>query len=590
MTDTALDSLFLYTSGPRDASIAIVGESWGSTEHQRKKPFVGESGKELNKILAECNLNRNDIFCTNVVPELPPSIRNSKGIYERSMKWFFHSTADVKSFSYEEVRGLYPKANVLLGLGQLHEQLLMVNPDIIIGFGNYALWALTPGDFKVGNSDGRKVPTGIGAWRGSQLYTFNATPFLPTYHPAAAMRNWPWRTLIKHDISRRLPKVFNGGWQEPEWDFIIRPEYATAIRYLDELTARLISGEVIDVTNDIETRAGHIACVGLGYNIDHLNHTGNIICIPFMCSERLEGYWPEEQEAIIVRMLSYIFTHPNARNIGQNFLFDAQYYAKWWGITISCALDTMLMHHVCWPGTPMGLSYLSSLYNNYHCYWKDEGAIGEDKEWGKDIPEEQLWTYNCKDIVNTSEVKNALVGLIIQLKLEQQAKTQMDQFPMLLAMQLRGVNINTTLRAKLSLELGEAYNSRSDYLHRVIPDDVMPPKKGAKDWVGSPQQQSELFYDILGVPQKGRSRSMDDEHLERVALMQPILAKPVEAIQEMRSIRVFNSNFCKAPLDKDKRLRCSYNPTAKTFRYKSSENAFGTGTNLQNIPAGTEED
>ena len=64
--------LFYGTSGPRDADIAIVGESWGSEEARQYEPFVGESGQELNKILSECGIDRNECFCTNVVDEQPP--------------------------------------------------------------------------------------------------------------------------------------------------------------------------------------------------------------------------------------------------------------------------------------------------------------------------------------------------------------------------------------------------------------------------------------------------------------------------------------------------------------------------------------
>ena len=59
--------IFLGTSGPRNADIAIVAESWGAEEDRQKKPLVGEAGKELRKMLIECGININDCFKTNVI-------------------------------------------------------------------------------------------------------------------------------------------------------------------------------------------------------------------------------------------------------------------------------------------------------------------------------------------------------------------------------------------------------------------------------------------------------------------------------------------------------------------------------------------
>jgi DNA polymerase-1 len=58
----------------------------------------------------------------------------------------------------------------------------------------------------------------------------------------------------------------------------------------------------------------------------------------------------------------------------------------------------------------------------------------------------------------------------------------------------------------------------------------------------------------------------------------------------LRSIGVFLSTFINAELDSDGRMRCSFSiagPT--TFRFSSSENAFGSGMNLQNIPVAAKE-
>jgi DNA polymerase I-like protein with 3'-5' exonuclease and polymerase domains len=70
----------------------------------------------------------------------------------------------------------------------------------------------------------------------------------------------------------------------------------------------------------------------------------------------------------------------------------------------------------------------------------------------------------------------------------------------------------------------------------------------------------------------------------------PEFARLFDALGDFRSIRVFKNTFVDAPLDIDDRMRCSYNAAGtETFRFNSSENAFGSGTNLQNIPKGNED-
>ena len=83
----------------------------------------------------------------------------------------------------------------------------------------------------------------------------------------------------------------------------------------------------------------------------------------------------------------------------------------------------------------------------------------------------------------------------------------------------------------------------------------------------------------------------NDEALEKIATREPLLRPMTKIIREMRSIGVFISNFIKAQLDPDGRMRCSFNPAGtETYRFSSSTSAFDTGTNLQTIPEGDEDE
>ncbi|MFQ5742008.1 MAG: uracil-DNA glycosylase family protein [Acidobacteriota bacterium] len=571
-----MPDLFAGTSGPQDAKIAIVGESWGAEERRRRLPLVGQSGELCDSLLSQSGIERDDCFTTNLISEQPP----------RNNMWeFFYPTQEARANGKACIRGLYPKPNVVEGVELLRAQLGAVKPEVVIGFGNYTLWALTDDCFGVGDDQRRKVPTGITAWRGSQLYCredMGGFPFMPTFHPAAAMRQWPWTYAIKHDLQNRLPKVFRNEWAAPYYKFTIRPSYGEVMEALDDFLELAQRSGPLRLSVDLETYAGHIDSLGLGAT------AFSAICIPFMSLNDPRGYWSPEEEWTIIQKARKLLSHPNVQIVGQNFLYDAQYFALYWNLFLVPYIDTMLLHHVCWPGTPKPLEYLSSLYCHYHRYWKSE-----DDEWQAKGAEDEHWTYNCKDVVATLEISYELEKVVKTLGLTEQAAFQMRQFPMVLRMMLRGINIDRDKRAEVSVELAETIGQYAARFEQLIPSDVYPPDPKKVPWYRSPQQQGYIFYDLLGVKEitKDKRRTVNDDALERIGASEPILRPIVQAIQEFRSVGVFYNTFCKKALDPDDRMRCSFNIAGtRTFRWNSDENAFKRGGNLQNIPSGTEEE
>lgn len=65
------NDLFYGTRGPRDAKVVVVGESWGAEEAANKMPFVGSSGTELMRMLADAGIDSSSILFTNMVAEKP---------------------------------------------------------------------------------------------------------------------------------------------------------------------------------------------------------------------------------------------------------------------------------------------------------------------------------------------------------------------------------------------------------------------------------------------------------------------------------------------------------------------------------------
>lgn len=563
-----MQDLFFGTSGPRSSNpIMIVGESWGETEAQQQQPFVGLSGHELTRMLSEAGIDRRECFFTNVVSERP---------YENDIRRFFYTTAEVKSGRLLSTKGLYPKENVLRGLETLQKQIEVVKPRAVIAFGNYALWALTSSCYGISNSEGWKIPTGITSWRGSQLYVNDSQiPLMPTYHPAAIMRQWSWRYAAMHDLRQRFSKALKNEWGVPQYEFEIRPSFTTVMQRIQWIEAQL----PCNISVDLETAFGHIGCVGLGWS------RLQAICIPFWRKDTREAYWSPAEECEIIIALRRLLLNPLCRIVGQNFLYDAQYTSLYWGLIPHVHLDTLIIHHLCWPGTPRGLDYLSSLYCRYHSYWKDEG-----KEWHPSFSDDQQWTYNCKDCVATWECGDVLEGLVRHLKLEEQAKFQMEQFHLALDMMIRGAPVNHESRVRLSKELGEAETKLAEWLENILPIFVYPRKKKAAKWYDSPKQTMEILFEVFNLPAPGGRRSSDDETMKQLMLVEPMLSTILQGILDLRSVRKFRRDFVEARVGNDMRMRCSFDPAGtKTFRWSSSQDAFGNGANLQTIPKGTEE-
>ncbi len=542
-------------SGPCPAKIMIVGEAPGEMEVTRGEVFVGSGGQELSKMLSEAGIFRSACFLTNLVRIRPPANDMGHFIAERKSD----ITAD-----HVILRDKFVLPCVHEGLALLQREIELCRPNVIIALGNAALWALT-GEW------------GITSWRGSMLscdlpLALDYKPqVLPTYSPAMVLRQWSWRSIVVQDL-RRAKKMMGQGREviPPDYNFIIRPDYSTTLSVLHQLYTQVQSRKG-KLAVDIETRAGHISCVGLAWS------KLDAICIPLMCVERPEGYWSEAEEPVIAYALYQLLTHPNVEVVGQNFSYDAQYFHRHLHFLPRLARDTMLAQHTLFSNMQKGLDFLSSIHCEYHRYWKGEG-----KEWNPNIPEEQHWTYNCKDCVITFEVDDSQQAAIDAMRLREVHDFQQSLYHPVLKTMIRGLRVDTSRRAEFALSLQEEILSRQAWLDNVV---------GRPLNIKSPKQMKEFFYDELAQKTNLKRRegtvTCDDEALRKIAEREPLLLPLVRKVQELRSLGVFLSTFVNAPLDSDNRMRCSFNIAGtETYRFSSRENAFGSGMNLQNIPKG----
>lgn len=542
-------------SGICPSKIMIVGEAPGESEVRAGEPFIGASGEELNRMLHEAGIMRSECFTTNVARDRPR--QNDIGMFVAMRK------KDITQY-HKPYRDKYVTPEILEGVALLQKEVKLCNPNVILAFGNVALWVLT-GEW------------GIKKWRGSELvsdwlHRADGTQIkvIPMYHPAYILRDWSARGITIHDLKRAKRESLTSEITRRDYDYIIRPSYSQVISVLDTLQ-KLIEANPCWLSVDIETRAGHTACIGVAWSKE------DAMCIPLMCVHDQSGYWKIEEEVEISWRLYLLLSHTNAKIIGHNFSYDAQYFYRHLLFIPNLAHDTMIGHHTCFSNTPKALDYVSSMYNEHYVYWKDDGKL-----WDASMGEDQYWGYNCDDCCFTFEVAMAEIKLVDALgRNEVHSFQQALVWPVLEAMN-HGINVDIQVRDAFRISLKAEMAERLSYINAVL---------GHPLNLNSPKQVRELFYrDLAQRPvlnRKTKTPSCDEEALRTIVKREPLLAPLVRRIVEYRSLGVFLNTFVEAKLDVDGRLRCSYNICGtETFRFNSGENAFGSGCNFQNISTG----
>ena len=149
--------------GSPKAKLICVGEAPGAKEDETGRPFVGQAGQLLTKILEAIDLTREQVFICNVLKHRPPGNRNPRP---------------------EEVEACSP---------YLIRQLELIQPKVIVAFGTFAAQTLL------------QTKAGIGQLRGL-VHRYHGIPLIVTYHPAALLRNPAWKRPTWEDVklARRI--------------------------------------------------------------------------------------------------------------------------------------------------------------------------------------------------------------------------------------------------------------------------------------------------------------------------------------------------------------------------------------------------
>ena len=152
----------VFADGNPQAKVMLVGEAPGRDEDIEGLPFVGRSGKLLDRMLAAIGLDRSSVYIANIVPWRPPGNRTP---------------------TPQEVQICLPF---------ILRQIELVDPDILVCLGGPSAQALLG------------IKEGITKTRG-RWFTFHTgrryIRAMPTFHPAFLLRSplqkrFAWRDFL----------------------------------------------------------------------------------------------------------------------------------------------------------------------------------------------------------------------------------------------------------------------------------------------------------------------------------------------------------------------------------------------------------
>jgi len=155
----------VFGEGSPGARLLFVGEGPGKEEDLEGRPFVGEAGKLLTRIIENgMGLKREEVYICNVVKCRPPRNRDPEP---------------------DETEACLPF---------LKQQLSLIKPEVICTLGRVASQALLGTDFRITRDRGK--------WR-----SFMDIPLMPTFHPAYLLRNPSAKRQVWEDVQEIMRRL-----------------------------------------------------------------------------------------------------------------------------------------------------------------------------------------------------------------------------------------------------------------------------------------------------------------------------------------------------------------------------------------------
>jgi len=411
-----------------DVDLMIIGEAPGKQEVKQGKPFCGPSGELLNRVLDPLIAGKS-IYITNAAICFDPSGAETKTPVVHAAKCC---------------------------LGRLKKEITDVNPKVIITLGN------TPTQLLL------DTKTGITALRG-KVHLLGDITVIPTYHPAAILRNPGNYQDFLSDIKRAVASILVPAQVAPtEVPFELTLDYAKVFAAAEAAPFAAL---------DLET-------TGLDFSRDH-------IIAWVVATETQVFIMPEtvKKEQGFLEALGSC----KAKWSGHNSKFDRNFILFEFGVPVHFAFDTMLSHYLL--DERSGAQSLKVI-----C-----GSIFGAPEWeaGLDETLKKLHTTNYDDLPKEMLYKYAACDGYWTAKLTRAMSNKLRAYPKLLNVMLdvmvpaseafsnaetRGVLFDS----EACEELKPGYVAKCEEL-----EDAMNCLVGTKFNPRSPAQTAHALYDIM---------------------------------------------------------------------------------------------
>ena len=499
-----MDSKHKYIPGmgPIGAKIMILGEAPSTEETLAGRPFVGPSGRELDRICKDAHVPRHEAWVTNVCKyQVPPNLDKKR--------LPFHIRARNVGIDMEQQ------------LAELRVEINDVNPNVILALGGTALWGLS----------GKEK---ISKHRGSIMWGMGHK-FVPTYHPA-------------HLLHQSTGSEIKGYYNRQIMIFDFRRAYEESATPLLELPSRTLqvcnnSGELYEflqryrlspkLSVDIEA-GGHClpVCIGLAFNKSHG------MSVPLWNRDGISNI-PSSDLATMWRMLAEVLY--DKRIIGQNFNYDRDKIKRLGFAIRGIHSDTLLKAFAINPELPKGLAFLTSIYTR-EPFYKDEGMYeGSFRD---------LLLGCARDACVTYEVDEAMDADLDELGVRKFYENFLMTLPDFYAeIENNGFCVNTEKRMELVRKYVE-WDERLGYeMFKLAGDvDVNP---------NSNPQVASLLFSIWKLPY--RKGTGEEELTALLNLQQGVKSlehrKWIEKCLERRRVRKTISTYLLAIPDFDGKMR-----------------------------------
>lgn len=528
-----------YEEGDPQSKLLVLGEAPALVELRLGRPLVGPSGEVFNDCLHAAGIARRQCYILNLWPFYVDK--------DKAGNIFDHNGGDClwtnKGLTEEGLRAAEPALTKIRDSGAA----------VILTLGGIALSGLT--------ADRRPITK----WRGSPLWSDTiGRKFIPTIHPAATLHGtYLWRYLIISDMKKAWAEAQAGRELVlPKRELHIRPTYADFYHMIHACR------EAGRVCTDIEVVNHQVSCFSLCHD------PSEAWTIPFVAPDG-SPYWDEYDEEKVWLEYALLMSDPNVMKVNQNIVgFDAPFLLQQCNVHTRGPLgDPMIAQHIIYPDFNKGLDFIASIHTR-EPYWKDDGKIWKNSniDWAT------FQRYCGRDACVALEAWDVLSAEMTAGGYWPTYNRTVRMASPLAYMTVRGLAVDRAGLAATKVRLDAAIAAKEEELKSVAsyPFNVL-----------SPKQCQAYFYEHLGLsPYRGQGGGIttDDKAMSRIFRKGGPGAREAKIVQELRALNKLRGTYIEVELDKDARLRCSWNPRGTwTGRLSSSQTLFGTGMNLQNL-------